>query len=250
MLTVLLVWMSLAVADSPNIQETLADGVRVDWSALTLEAHGEGRPRGTETLKAVEQKVRRQVEIALRQGVDRVRVDDETTCSDLDSPAMQEAIRTRVSRWTATKVTYTASGGVQLLGQLKLQDLLKPLTLARAKPLTAEMSEPRYTGIIVDARGLDVSPAWFSRLLDDRGGVLFDGFLWDAEAVTLTPTVWVGDPRKAPPDRVGEDPISLAAVAADGSDLVLAAEDAVRFRTSLQRARLTGLGTLVVVIDP
>ena len=247
-------WLGLAVgaaAEETDVIREVATGVEVNWTDLTLTASGVGRTGGTEGRRAIEQLARREVEVSMRQGSARIPVTSSATLDDLsEDPALADALATRVSRWVVTEARYFASGRVELDAELSLQDLLKPYTLRAAKPVPDSFVDTTHTGVLVDARGWRTQLAWAPRLLDSDGNVLYGGALWEAQAVSASPAVYVADPAHPAAQRAGERPFVASIASTQGPDLVLSDADAARFRSLMAATRVLGEGTVVVVVDP
>ena len=239
--------------DPPDVRHEVARDVWVNWTRLALEVRANAVGGATESTRAVEELARREADAGIRQGVGRIAVSAARDVSELQEvPEFGSAIEARMSRWRAEETRYFASGRVEIDAALPLLELLKPYTLATAVGRTeAEAPQPRYTGVVVDARGTDATCAWAPRLLSARGDVLFDGALFEEVAIERSPVVYVSDPAHPVAVRAGSDPIFLHATGAEGADLVLSPEDSQRFRSSsLRGAHILGEGTVVVVVDP
>jgi hypothetical protein len=224
--------------------------VVVDWTRLVVTMDTMGRRQGTEGVKAVEELARRSVDAGVRQGAARIQVDRNETVDDLLIGALAAPIKARMGGWLVTEAVYYASGRVGLHAELPLQDLLKPKTVATAVKMPDGLRESPWTGLLIDARGTGVVPAWSPRLLDVAGSVLHDGLLWEEAAVNRVPIAYVDDPAHPAATAVGDNPLLLRAREARLCDLVLAPEDVARFRSDVRGTRLAGEGRLVIVIDP
>lgn len=248
----MIVWLAVALAAEPApVRVVVSDEVSIDWTRLVLQVTTSAVGRGVgATRKAVEHDARQEIEPAVYDGVRKVRVTPELTVDDLlDGGATGLALETRTRRWFVSEARYFASGRVELVAELSLQELLKPWTLSVARLAPASEVQPSYTGLLVDARGTGAVPAFAPRVVHG-GDVLWDGVLWDEIAVFQTPAVWVSDPAHPAAARAGQQPLIVRAVAARGAELELDTSDAVMFRTGLRDARLLGEGTVVVVVDP
>jgi hypothetical protein len=252
----MILWLGMCLAlggevnDSDVVREVAA-GVTVNWTDLTLHASGVGRTGGTEGRKAIEQLARREVEASMRQGSGRIPVTVDRSLDDLRSvKELADSLQARVSRWVVTEARYFASGNVELDAELSLQDLLKPYTLKSAEPVPERLSQPDFSGLLIDARGTRARPAWAPRVLDPSGEVLFGGGVWSEHAVSAIPVVYVSDPAHAAARRVGDRPFVVVADGARGPDLVLSEADAKRFRSTMTDAEVLGMGSVVVVLRP
>ena len=125
-----------APGEPADVVVPLGNGVRVNWTRMVLEAErtGEGAGVGS-TRRALEQQVRTEIGPAILDGAWRVLVTADDRVEDLvESEDVGPKIRSRLARWAVSETRYYTSGRVALVGQLSLQDLLKPWTLAAAVP--------------------------------------------------------------------------------------------------------------------
>ena len=234
------------------MRRDLASGVVVNWTGLTLEAEGSARGHGTEDTEAIEQLARREVDLAIRQGAERLKLSEDVLLASLmeDSP-LGNALVSRLPRWEVAEGRYYTSGKVELRATLSLQDLLKPWTLSQARHLPpddgARSGGP--TGLVVDARGVEVEPRWSPRILAEDGAEVLVIRMWEDDAVNEPPLVWVSDPADPAAARAGAGPLFVRAVGADGTAVVLGAEDAAALR-DFATARPLGEGRVVLVVDP
>ena len=159
-------------------------------------------------------------------------------------------LQVRAGRWSAGETRYFASGRIEVVAEVSLLDFLKPVSLERGVERPEALREPAITGILIDARGTDVLPAWFPEIRAPNGEVLWDGSLWADAAVSQIPVVWVGDPAHMAVARVGEDPLIVHAGSGGPGVVVLDPLDAVRFRTTLTGSAMLRQANMVVVVDP
>ncbi|NBD09122.1 MULTISPECIES: LPP20 family lipoprotein [Corallococcus] len=124
---------------------------------------------------------------------------------------------------------YFSDSGVELDVEVPLAALTAALTPAQdvAIVLNAE-GAAKYTGLVVDARGLGVKPVLSPRLVDAAGKALYGAtVLTDEARGTTGVAAWFENleaARKAA--RVGDKPLVVKAAQLQGSDLVLNAEGA------------------------
>jgi hypothetical protein len=236
-----------------DVRQRLSDGVAINWTTLELEVTERAQGYGvSKKWSAIEQQARQLVGPGILSGARSIPVTPELGYDDLEQdPKLGEPLRSRTERWGVSEARYYSSGAVELVGVLSLRDLLKPWTLAVAKePPPPGGEQPPYTGVVVDARGTGFQPAFAPQIVSDTGEVLYDGFLWEEEAIDRAPVLYVADPtHPLVADRVGAEPLSVKAGSATGSRAHLVHEDAVRFKTAMQRARVMGEGKVVVVVD-
>lgn len=237
-------------AEPSDVVLEVASGVDVNWTRLVLVARASARSHGTEDIKAVEELARREIQLGMDQGARRLDVTTDHALGDLfEDREIGRALRSRVARWEVSEARYHASGKVELVAELALQDLFRPWSVSRVRTAAADPPAPRYTGLVIDARGLSAKPGWSPRILAPDGAVLHEATLWEEAAVSLAPLIYVSDPAHPAAVRAGQEPLFVRAAEASGVDLVLSDEEAVRFASEMSGARVLGEGTVVVVID-
>ncbi|MCB9685700.1 MAG: hypothetical protein H6735_11720 [Alphaproteobacteria bacterium] len=236
-------------APPADVEQVIAQGVVVDWTRMELHVHTTSHGAAIQTFEAVEQLARRQVDAAIGQAAPKVRVTTSARVSDLLADArLGPSIEGRLTRWDVAEAVYGTSHKVELRAVLSLQELLKPWALQIARAGAAPPAEPSApTGLVVDARGTGVEPAYALRLLGPTGTVLYAGELYEEEAVTVAPFLYVLDPAHPEAARAGDRPVLLRAVSASASDLTLDAAGAARV-TELSDL-LLGRAPVVVVLD-
>jgi hypothetical protein len=98
--------------------------------------------------------------------------------------------------------------------------------LATAVPMKAD-GERKNTGLVVDARGLGVTPALAPRILDEAGKEVYGAKVVTAEARKSSGVAsYVQSVEEAKKSmKAGDKPLIIKATKANGSDLVLGADD-------------------------
>jgi hypothetical protein len=107
------------------------------------------------------------------------------------------------------------------------QAVLEP-TAAPAETVAAKATEGRYTGLLVDARGLGVQPVLAPRLLDATGKVLYaaESMSPDARKDGVPARYFKSLEQATHAPALGGTPLLIKAQKAQGSDLVLTDADA------------------------
>jgi hypothetical protein len=247
---------SLALAFEPVIEE-LPEG-RIDWTALRLLASADGVPSSgvIVNLETLEGDARQRLGPRMLAMARRVRVTGTVTAGDLldAKDAVADRIDDNLAIWEVYEARYYVSGGVSLEGALPLQAWLRPALVSfatgkdRSSPATGAA-----TGLVVDARGLDVKAALGPRILDERGGELYSiGTVTVLAASQRAPAIYVRDPADAAAARrAGAQPVFVRASAVSGvTDLVLPPADAERLRAAAADAPFLLAGNVVIVVDP
>ncbi|GAB4211111.1 MAG: hypothetical protein OHK0012_02970 [Synechococcales cyanobacterium] len=124
-------------------------------------------------------------------------------------------------------------------------------------PSQGSLERALYTGLIVDARGLDFEPSMSMRLFDPSGQQIY---------TTVDPTQELNTSYVASEgtaayatsieqaigltNRIGERPREVRALRTRGYDLILSAEDAAQIVQANQRDRFLDNFRVVVIWDP
>ncbi|MCB9676818.1 MAG: hypothetical protein H6737_17005 [Alphaproteobacteria bacterium] len=226
----------------------LGGGARIDWTELVLLVE-QGRARsGSEGTKAVEELARRDVDRAMGPAAAQIRISPDDTLAGLqDSPELWPSIEPRIGRWVETENRYHSSGKVTVIGALSLVELLKPVSMATATSRTGPATD--LTGVVLDARGMEVAPCFAPEVRGPGGETVYDGRMWLESAVEHAPAVWVTDAADPAADRAGSNPVVSRVKSVDGCVLTVP-ERAATGLAELAESRLAGEGRLVVVVDP
>lgn len=125
---------------------------------------------------------------------------------------------------------YFSDSGVEVDVEVPLAAITSSLVTPApdtAIALNAEGAK-KYTGLVVDARGLGVKPMLAPRLLDGSGKALYGAAaLSDESRATSGVAAWFDSLEAAKKATlVGEKPLVVKATGLKGSDLVLASDDA------------------------
>jgi hypothetical protein len=230
----------------------------VDWThmRLTMAEQAQPAPGSHAELQVVEQQARGRLGPRVLEAAGQVRLDHETTAGDLiaSRSSLGEHLGQESSSWHVSEARYHSSGRVEITAELDLATWLRPVAYAGAHsgdPPQGERS--RFTGILVDARGLDAEGALAPRLLSAEGDVLFSvERVHEAVARKRSIVQYVSDP--ADPlayGRAGDNPLLLRALdVRDDVDLVLTVDDTTRLRTVSRDAYLLTEALVVLVLDP
>lgn len=146
---------------------------------------------------------------------------------------------------------YFSDNGVEIEVEVPvamLADVIDPdaaQVLAVGKP----EGDKSATGLVIDARGLKVTPALMPRVLDAEGKALYsiDSLSADARKTSgvAAYVASLDDAHKSP--KAGDKPLVIKAAKADGADLQLAADDAKKL-AALNTSFLAD-GKVVIVLN-
>jgi hypothetical protein len=226
----------------------------VDWEAQVLRATGAGAPdlKASNPAQARLGAERSAKQDALRKLMEQARTVPLRANRTVDDELGRDDVRRRVEdSLKAFKVVgqrLYSDSGVELDVEVPLTALAPALPPVAEKPLVLNPEgEKKYTGLVVDARGLGAKPVLAPTLVDPAGKPLYGPEALGTEArVSTGVAAWFTDleaAKKAP--RVGAQPLVLKAEKLQGSDLVLSAE-AVKQLTG-SNTRFLAEGRVVIV---
>lgn len=230
----------------------------VNWAGQVVRATGQGAPdlKATNPAQArlgAETAAKADALRNLLAQVKGISVDGTRKMGDLME---KDEIRTRVEGmvrgFKITNKRYFSDSGVEVEIEVPLAmltDVVDPdttqLMVSPAKP----EADKSNTGLVIDARGLKVTPSLMPRLLDEGGKAVYSiDFLSSAARKQSAVAAYVqslDDAQKSL--KVGEKPLVLKAAKATGADLQLAPEDAKKL-AALNTSFLAD-GKVVIVLN-
>jgi hypothetical protein len=152
-----------------------------------------------------------------------------TVADEMEKDEVRARVESVIKGFRVTNKRYYSDSGVELDVEVPLSALTSAL-LPRGENAIVLKREgaPTHTGLVVDARGLKASPALAPRLVNEAGAPLYAADVLTDEARSTTGVAGYAktleEARKV--ERVGANPLVVRAARAEGTDLVLAAEDA------------------------
>lgn len=244
-----------ALAVEP-VLETLEDGA-VDWTNFRLVVHAtsHGTTGAMSNLEAAEGDARDELEPRFLRLARAVRVDRSRLAGELldAADAVADRLESNLSTWEVFEARYLASGRVELDAALSLQTWLRPALVTFAHTPERPPRVGGATGLVIDARGLEVRCALAPEVFDEAGGHLYGvGDMTAFQVSQHGPVVYVRDPGDpAAARRAGELPVFVrASRVQDGTDLVLDAEGAAAARAAAEASDVFLHGKVVVVTGP
>jgi hypothetical protein len=252
MMSVLLVMMGLAQA-APPVTRPVEQGV-IDWSRMRLEvtissyhARGAWQDRRLQEQDALDQLSEQISALAVT-----VSVTADTTVADLLAAGgdLGTRLASGMERWSVEEARYYNQGGVELVGVLDLRAWLWPVLVQLAEAETLPPSEGA-TGLLVDARGLDVTLSLSPSLRTAGGRLLVSPAGYSPEmARRNAPVLYVADPADpAAVERAGDGPLMVRAEAVDEHGiLVLSADSGDRLAREADLPALVSRGNVVIVV--
>jgi hypothetical protein len=244
----------LALAQDKGSDKGSKGGPGVDWEAQVLRATGAGAP----DLKASNPaQARLGAERSAKQDAQRKLLEqakaiplraDRTVADELARPEVRGRVEEALRGFKVVGQRLYSDSGVELDVEVPLTALASVLLPAAEKPLALNPEgAKKYTGLVVDARGLGAKPVLAPRLLDSAGKPLYGSEALGAEArVSTGVAAWFTDfevAKKSP--RVGAQPLVLKVAKLEGSDLVLS-DEAVKQLTE-SNTRFLAEGRVAIV---
>jgi hypothetical protein len=218
----------------------------VNWEGQLLRATGAGAPdmKAANPAQARLGAERAAKLDALRNLMEQVKGVQLSTGRTVGDAMGTEEIRARVEGvvkgFKVVNKRYYSDSGVELDVEVPLSALTSALLPASDTAIAVnEQGAKKYTGLVVDARGLGAKPALAPRLLDAAGKAIYGAEALSADTRKDTSVAAyfksLEDARKS--NRVGEKPLVVKASQLQGSDLVLP-EDALKQLTEANTAFL------------
>ncbi len=230
-----MIWIALLLAAAPPITRPAAGGV-VDWSAgtITVTARSQAQTGAWRDRRLQEQDVLEHLQPLVTSAIESLCVAKGVTGEALlgREGEVGAALAAGLKGWEVVETRYFEKGGVEMDARIDLSKWLGPV---RSK------TPVDTVGLIVDARGLDVTPCAYP--LVDAGGKALWGVSDDALALPAMYVSDPSDPRVAA--RVGTHPITVRATAAGKGSLTIDPSAAASVDAPTLAGRI-----LVVVVDP
>lgn len=243
-----------ALAFDPVVERL--SGGEVNWTALEVTGAAEGAVGSGPDVSTVEGEARRRLGPLMLDLAREVRFSSTRSTGDVmdAEDATADKVNANLSQWEVYESRYFASGRVELDASIGLQSLLRPAMVAAARGKELEGPPVGATsGLVLDARGLELKPALAPRLRAVDGRSLYGIETMTGHAASLrTPVVYVTDPADpVAVRRAGEQPLFVRVLAvADGSDLVVDVTVAESILAAAADAPFLRHGQVVVVVGP
>jgi hypothetical protein len=217
----------------------LARGNGVDWQRQVLRATGDGPPdvKASNPAQARLGAERSAKEDAFKELLEqakglRLRA-DRTVGEELAREETRRKVEDVLRGYKVVDKHYYSDSGVQLEVEVPLGQLtsalvapapaVAPAPVEAKKDAPAKKAEGKHSGLVVDARKLELAPMLAPRLLDAAGQPLYGVETLSEEARRTTGVAsFVGSLEEARKStRVGSRPLVLEATRVQGSDVVL-----------------------------
>lgn len=229
----------------------------VNWAGQVVRATGQGAPdlKAANPAQARLGAERAALADALRNLLAQVKgisVDGTKSVNDLMA---KDEIRTRVEGlvrgYKIVNKRYFSDSGVEVEIEVPLallSDVVDP-DATQQLAVGSPAAEKVNTGLVIDARGLKVTPSLMPRVLGDDGKPLYsiDSLSADARKTSGVASYVQSLDDASKSLKAGEKPLIIKAAAATGSDLKLSADDAKKL-AALNTSFLAD-GKVVIVLN-
>ncbi|HCF59319.1 MAG TPA: hypothetical protein DFS52_15165 [Myxococcales bacterium] len=234
----------------------------VNWESRTIRATGKGAPSlKAPSIAAARIGAEKAAEMdALRnilQTVQGVQLNSETRVGEALSSngELKSKVEGTARGFRRVDTRFFSDGGVEIDVEMSIEDLLADVLPAQEEPQKVTIptkGELQSTGLVVDAKSLNPTPALSPRLLDESGKVVYEAAFVTREALKANGIAGylksVEQARQSA--RVGQKPRLVKALRLAGpSDLVISDADASRLRDPEGNASFLAEGRVIIVVD-
>lgn len=274
-----------ADAGDPHLIKAIGAGM-VNWSQGVVEAKGKAKPpesfRGNQQGRSLA--VQNAVETArvnLFHTIEKIRVNADQQIGDVlrASNEIAEKLNDMIHHAKVISQKYLTDGTVEVTIQLSLYggflqlmlppdikqiESVKPLPRKR-KPekkiidadaeLNSAYKTERYTGLVVDARGIGITPAIAPRIVDENGEEVFGAKFASREFAVQQGMVGytVALPPAVDDPRVADHPLVIKSIKVKETgpcDIVISLSDANRLRSHSNHLCFLRRCCVIIVSDP
>ena len=236
--------------EAEHVWSTLGDGVRVDWTALSVEVQRTANdPHAITDSKPSEQRAIDEVDAAFPDALNPLPVTPTRTLGEVRG----RPIEAGQTGWEIARSSYAARGPVTVAGRAPILPLVSgwlreqahaapPRTFARPEQGQA------VTGVVIDARGTDARPVVVPQVVGPAGEIVYDAFLWQDLAYSRAPVVWVPSAAAREAQVAGANPVFVRAVGGGLGTVDVDADGAAALR-ALVEGTVLGDGAFVIIVD-
>ncbi|UCD84482.1 MAG: LPP20 family lipoprotein [Deltaproteobacteria bacterium] len=240
----------------------IMDYGEVNWSKMTIRAKGDGipNPQVSELSRATlgaDQEAKQEALNNLLKTIKAVPIDSRTTFqqkikeSDVISSKVQELVRNA----EIIETTYFSDGGVKIVVNLPLSgpliNLILPTT-ERTVPVTTD--KKKYTGMIIDVRGLKAAPVLAPKIMDEEGKEVYGSSFISLEGLGKWGVAkYLRDLSSSQKDdRVGKNPLLVKGLRATGprsGDIIISNADAQKILGFINDQGFLRNGEVIIIIN-
>lgn len=204
----------------------------VDWGRQVIRATGAGAPdvRATNPAQArlgAEQAAKLDALRNLLAQVKGIHLSGEKTVgTEMATDEVRAKVEGTVRGFKVVDKRYFSDSGLEIDVEVPLAGVAALFEPVPEKPFPLNGTS-KATGLVLDARGLKVTPALGMRVLDAAGGALYsqDALAPKARETRAAASYFHSLDEAKKSGRVGEKPVVIKVVRVDGTDLVLSADD-------------------------
>lgn len=240
-------------AEDGSVRATLGEGKTgtINWKTKYVMAKGmASAPSGTNNSAQGKALARRGATLDaqrnLLETIKGVHIDSKTVMSDLIN--ISEVLKSEVegTLLNAEVVKETWNDGVyEVIMQVPIG---KIISLCINKKMNAEetvsLTESKYTGIIIDARNMEITPAVYINIYDEKGEKVYG-------PIHTVYHVSSGSIENREGMRTGKNPLCITAKGTTGSagvDIVISNEDAEKIKNNILNTDILVKGKVCIVI--
>ena len=273
---------TVSMAEWKQIVEKIGANGNINWSAGYIEAVGIGAPpeRFIGKIQARPMALRAAEIVAKRNLLEitkGVRIDSTTTVKDfaVESDVINSQVEGMVKGAQVVKQDYMSDGTVEVTVRMPLlgnfTEIIMPKILDKKPVGRSYTSEPRtpsvpppapaapqsgpvYTGMVVDARGMQTRPAMSPKILDEKGQEVYGSMIVDREyAVQQGMSGYARDLTSAQNNaRVTNNPLTVKGLKTQGpgkSDIIISNADAAALRSVADNQAFMKKCRVMIVLD-
>ncbi len=271
---------SLYCAEWEDFMEPMASGA-INWTKGVVQAKGIGAPpekyygkpqARPMALRAAKLDAMRN----LLEATQGVRINSKTIVKDfaIESDIIMSQVQGMVKGAQIVKQEYLSDGTVEITMQMSLQggfaqlvlpqeikqiESIKPILPATKKPVIPSIPTPEpevavYTGLVIDARGINVRPAMAPKILSENGQEVYGSAFVSREfAVQQGMSGYAKGLTSAQSNpRVTNNPLTVKGLRTDGpgrSDIIVSNADAARLRSASEHLSFLKKCRVMIVVD-
>ncbi|MCX5854398.1 MAG: hypothetical protein NTZ24_07475 [Deltaproteobacteria bacterium] len=256
-----------------QIIEQMGDKGKINWTAGYIEALGIGAPperyigkpqARPMALRAARVDAYRNL-LEVTKGV---RVDSTTVVKDftVESDVIRASVEGLVKGAKVVNQEYMSDGTVEVTVRMPIAGGFSQIIIPKALEKKPEVAPPAappaapapagviFTGMVIDARGIQARPAMSPRILDENGKEVYGSMNVDREyAVQQGMSGYARDLTAAQSNpRVTNNPVSVKGVKTEGpgrSDIVISTADAEKIRSVSDNLSFLKKCRVMIVLD-
>jgi hypothetical protein len=259
------------ISNTEHKEESIGSTGKVDWTTGVITAVGIGPVQASATSPSHNRAMALQVARLdayrkLLEAVKGVQVDSNTTVENfmITSDVINAKVSGFIQGATVMNTAYQSDGSVEVTIGMKLTGALAdallpkgPATMPAAVPPSAGAAVTPgqiYTGLIVDARGLNIKPAMAPKILNEDGKEVYGSAYINRDwAVREGMVGYLKDPVAAQANpRVTDKPLMVKALKVSGDgrvDMVISNADAASLQSASENLNMLQKCRVIVLVD-